>query len=315
MVLQDLPATPAVPVTKETRGPRAGTDLLEPRVSEARTAYKENAARLGPGGSEVEWEDLAVSASPDPRGTLVSQVLLGRWGSKEFLDQRGPEDLPVSQGCLEYPGKMDRQDRPESEALQENMVHLDPRETQESPDHQVINMQGVLRENQNLEAFQIKYFHSNHPLYQHQPFECGPEYESQCEGAEYQHFYLGTTGETGPLGEPGPPGPPGIPGDSGRPGESGKEGPSGPPGPQGRPGLPGPSGLPGFPGERGLPGLPGMPGLKGEMGPKGPYGPQGDKGAQGTPGIEGPPGVEGRQGPPGPSGKPGEKGEIVSKYK
>lgn len=136
MVLQDLPATPVVPVTKETRGPRAGTDLLEPRVSEARTGYKENAARLGPEGSEVEWEDLAVSASPDPRGTLVSQARLGRWGNKEFLDLRGPEDHLVSQGCLEYPGKMDPQDRPESEAHLENMVHLDPRETRESPDRQ-----------------------------------------------------------------------------------------------------------------------------------------------------------------------------------
>lgn len=136
MVLQDLPAIPAVPVTKETRGPRAGTDLLEPRVREARTASKESAARLGPEGSEVELEDLAVSASPDPRGTLVSQALLGQWGNKEFLDLRGPEDHLVSQGCLEYPGKMDPQDSPESEAHQENMVHLDPRETQESPDRQ-----------------------------------------------------------------------------------------------------------------------------------------------------------------------------------
>ena len=142
MVLQDLLGIPVVPVTRETRGPRAGTDLLEPRGREARTVYKGNAARLVPEGSEVEWEDLEVSVSPDPKGTLVSRVLLVRWENKEFLDLRGREDHLVSPGCLGYPGRTDQQDRQESEAHQENTVHLDHKETRESLDLQVINMQG-----------------------------------------------------------------------------------------------------------------------------------------------------------------------------
>lgn len=136
MVLQDLPAIPVVLVRREIRGPRAGTDLPEPRVREARMVYKENGARLVPGGSEVEWEDLEVSESPDPKETLVSQALLDRWVSKEFRDLRDLEGLRESLGCLEYPGKMDRQDSPESEAHLENMVHLDHKETRELPAHQ-----------------------------------------------------------------------------------------------------------------------------------------------------------------------------------
>ena len=178
MVLQDLPAIPVVLVRRETRGPRAGTDPLEPRAREAKTDYRENVARLVPGGSGVVWEDLEVLVSPDPKETLASQVLLDRWESKEFRDLRDLEGLLVSQGCPEYPGKMDRQDRPESEALQENMVHLDPRETQESPDHQVINIQGVFAKKIKLGGLSNKIFLLKSFLYQHQPFECGPEYES-----------------------------------------------------------------------------------------------------------------------------------------
>ena len=136
MVLQDLPAIPVVLVRRETRGPRAGTDPLEPRAREAKTDYRENVARLVPGGSGVVWEDLEVLVSPDPKETPASQVLLDRWESKEFRDLRDLEGLLVSQGCLEYPGKMDRQDRPESEAPQVNMVHLDHKETLEWPAHQ-----------------------------------------------------------------------------------------------------------------------------------------------------------------------------------
>ena len=133
MVLQDLPAIPVVQERRETRVLRAGMDLLEPRVSEARTAYKANAARLGPEGSEVEWEDLAVSASPDLKGTLASQAPLARWASRESLDRRDPEGLLGSPGCREYPGKTAQLDRQESEAPLENMVRPDHKEIQELP--------------------------------------------------------------------------------------------------------------------------------------------------------------------------------------
>ena len=141
---QDLPAIPAGPERRETRGPRAGTDPLEPRGREARTVYRENGARLVPEGSEVEWEDLEVSVSPDPKGTLASQALLGRWVSKEFLDLRGQEGLRVSPGCQAYLAKMDHQDRQESEAHLENMVHTDRKEIQELPGHRVRNYESLV---------------------------------------------------------------------------------------------------------------------------------------------------------------------------
>ena len=133
MAPQDLPATLAAPGRRETRGPRAGTDLLEPRGREARTVCRESAVRPVPGGSEVEWEDLAVSESPDLRETLASLALLGRWASKESLDLRDLEDHRASLGCQVYPAKMDHLDRQESEAHLENMVHPDHKEIQELP--------------------------------------------------------------------------------------------------------------------------------------------------------------------------------------
>ena len=139
-VLQDLPAIPVVQERRETREPRAGTDLLEPRVSEARTVCKESEARLVPEGSEAEWEDLAVSVSPVLRETLVSLALLVPWVNKGFLDLRGLEDHQASPDCPEYPGKMDQQVRQESEVHRENMVLLDLRETQEWPVPQVMHI-------------------------------------------------------------------------------------------------------------------------------------------------------------------------------
>ena len=133
MVLQALLGIPVVLVRRETRGPRAGTDLPEPRGREARTVCRESAVRPVPGGSEVEWEDLAVSESPDLRETRASLALLGRWASKESLDLRDLEDHRASLGCQAYPAKMDHLDRQESEAHLENMVHPDHKEIQELP--------------------------------------------------------------------------------------------------------------------------------------------------------------------------------------
>ena len=130
---QALLATQAGPVRRETRGPRAGTDLLEPRAREARTVCRGRGVRLGPEGSEVEWEDLEVSASPDLKGTQASQAPLAPWASRESLDLRDPEDLRESPGCREYPGKTAQPDRQESEAPLENMVRMDHKEIQELP--------------------------------------------------------------------------------------------------------------------------------------------------------------------------------------
>ena len=133
MAPQDLLATQAGLVRRETRGPRAGTDPLEPRGREARTVCRGSGVRLGPEGSEAEWEDLEVSASPDLRETLVSQAPLGQWVSRESLDLRDPEDLRGSPGCREYPGKTAQLDRQESEAPLENTVQMDHKEIQELP--------------------------------------------------------------------------------------------------------------------------------------------------------------------------------------
>ena len=60
--------------------------------------------------------------------------------NKGFLDLRGLEDHQASPDCQESPGKMDQQDRQESEVHLENMVLQDLRETQEWPVPQVMNI-------------------------------------------------------------------------------------------------------------------------------------------------------------------------------
>lgn len=127
----DLPATLVVLVTRETRVPKAETDLLERRENEVKTVCRENVARLVPEASEEEWEGLGVLASLDLKETQDSQGLLVRWESKAFLGLRDPEVLLVRLDYLAFLVKMDRLDRQERGDPLESTGPQGHRETQE----------------------------------------------------------------------------------------------------------------------------------------------------------------------------------------
>jgi len=109
----DLPATLVVLATRETRVPRAETDLLEQRESEVKTVFKENVARLVPEASEGEWEGQGVLASLDLKETQDSQALQAQWENKAFLGLRDPEVLLVRLDYLVFLVKTDRLDSQE----------------------------------------------------------------------------------------------------------------------------------------------------------------------------------------------------------
>jgi len=82
---------------------------------------REREERLDQEDSGVEWEDVVVQVSLDPRETLVSQDLQDPWGKQGLLDLKDQEVLQGIQDCLEFLGRMGSLALQERGDLQENM--------------------------------------------------------------------------------------------------------------------------------------------------------------------------------------------------